>query len=404
MPIRSATRALFIAGEGAFDTQNTTDAEYMPVKTSQSGLGEIEFLDEFSGMNYAVGLPRATREERLRGGASIPCEIVWTPYGAGAVSDGGAVPVTLDALDLALQSALGTVITRAGEGVVSVSGTTATLDTAVYTVGDILALYEAGVNNSRTQIRLTRDRSAAAYTIDASGAAFTGAAISPGYREFRSHGEDGASLSAYFQDDDLVYELSGGIYILESITFEAGGLVLLQGSFRFNTIVYVGAAGGGAIIPTTVASGVIIEYPVKAELGVCHFDGTDYSGLVSATLNLNPQVIWEPGLDGTNGRVGQRNLTNYATLECTFPANAAFRTAMSAENTGLLRLMIGSGTIGSGRLNGLAWGFQEAQILASGRNDDGGRARQSVNFKIVHAGRIGSTTPTVVPFFSLTRF
>lgn len=395
---------MFVAIESAYDTLNTTGSEYMPLKVTQQGLGDIEFLDEFSGNNYAVGLPRGTREERLRGGAQIRAELVWTPYAAAALTNTSTVSATLDALDILLRSGLGTAVTRAGVAVTAKSGSTVTFGSAPFTVGDVIALYESGVNSSRVRHFLSTDEDSNVYDLDADPGSYTSAAVAIGYREFRSEGADAASFSGYFQDDTIIYELSGGQFIPESMAFEAGGLYRVIGAMRFNQIRFAGSVGGGSVTPPSVTSGVIIETPVKAELGDLVFGGTSYSGLSAATLNFNNTTVWEPGLDGTNGRVGQRSLTNFPTLDCTFASSNTWRALMSAETTGRIRARVGSGAVASSKVNALALSAHEAQVLATARQDDGGRARQSVSFKLCHAGVIGADTPATPPYFSLTRF
>lgn len=404
MSNRADAKSLSIAPEASFDAQNTTAGDYVPVKTTLGGLGDFDPLDEFDGLNHAIGRPRATAEEHLRGGAQVGVELVWTPYQAGAVTDGGTVPASKDALDLLLESALGSVKTIPGEGVASVAGAVVTLDTATHAVGDVMLLQQAGQNGGRVQARLVTDADGAEYTLDAAPTgALTGDAISIGHRAYRAgYSVDGPSFSGHLVEDDIVYQMSGGMFLPESIGWQAGGLLTLKGTCRFNQVVYEGDAP--AFAPTPPTSGIIIQNPVKASLGVCYFDDAEISGLMSMSVNFNATSRWAPGLDGAYGRVGQENLTHYGTVELVFgQASSAHRAKMLAGGHRLLRVFVDSGAIvGSpARCQGQVFALW-VQVMKPAPGNDGGKSTRTVSCKLIDPGLLG-TTPTVVPYWQLIR-
>lgn len=398
-------RQLEVAQESSFAT---SPGSYLPVKTTQEGLGLPAWQDTFDDRNYAVGRARKTKKEHLTGGASLPIELEWVPFSAAANTDTGAVP-SADGLDYLLISAFGAATSFAGRGAAASTGTALNLDAGAdtYNAGDIVCPQGSGTNSGIAQVRMiTDDDGSGPPPVHVVSRAWDddldGSEICFGYRVYgRAVDTGGTSIAAILADDDTAYTFTGGRLIPRTLTVESGKLCRLAGDLRFRDRAQSGS-------PTTLTSGTILgagQIPAKGILSQVDWNGTAYSNVARVTINFN--AVMEPlaALNATDGIGDFENLEFHPTIEVSFLAADTYRAAMAAETQGEFILKFGSGIYDSGNDIMPCGVFYAPRVqVMRDQPENTKRRRNTVTFEVIDYGQIDTSPSTIAPYWGLCRF
>ena len=391
---RSAKKAGWIAAQSALNTDPSTNGSgYLWVPTYS--IGEVPSGITQLETNFMTGRDQGTLPLVGPGGGSI--EIVTPAIGLPTeAGDGVSASAGADDWydDINENMVSDTPTEREGENVASAAASTITFDAAAtdLTTNDLIAVYDASSTAlaARSQWALLVSGSGAGpWTIAPSWTNTpTAAAIAYASRQYiwTTTTQGGSHRAWVIQDDDVdagnstYYRCLDGRLSARSIVFEAGQRIEDRQTWMFDSIVEDRA--NKTNLPTP---GVGPAISALVGLYSCvWFNGTEYATR-SVTINFNLETQPVASTCGANGRAGFNILRAHPTVTIEPEATDAIRDLYRTVGSGRLLVQLGAGVFGT-VINSCAFHAENAYVMTADRNDEGGRARQSVSFKVCDPG------------------
>lgn len=405
---RSAQKAAFIRVESTYATDPDNDGSdytWMPtfsIGEIPNGLTQLE-------TNYMTG--RGTPTAPIVGPDGGSIEIVTPVIGLGTAGEDGesASQQTDDWYDDCWENHVtDTATEREGEAVLSATGSTITFDASVtdLTTRDLIAVYDSSsaALAVRSQIcQLASGSGAGPWTVAPTftnnlSSSPTAASVAYGGRHYIWSPTivGGNSRALVIRDSDVgssddvgTYLCLGGRITSRSIVGEAGGRWEDRMTWSFDSITE-DASDKSSLPSVGIAPSVT---PTVCMLSPVWFNGTAYSTRrIEINFNIESPAI--AATAGANGRSGWDIVACNPTVTIEPLATDDLRELKRDITTGQLLVQIGAGILDSGAeyINCCAFHAQSAYVMEADRNDEGGRSRQSVTFKVVEPGIFSGST------------
>lgn len=379
---RTKKRYLYIATESTYGTDpdaNDDGSEYLWVPTLSVG----DIRDQKAGLptNYATGRNFPTAPIAGPDGGEFDFEIPLIGLSTAAGDGVDASTVTDDWLDRILTHVYGTQTTTIGEGVGAGSTTSSiVLDTDAYGVQHLMPIWESGLptTGARTQwCLISADPGTGTYTVVPTiDAAPTTTGVAYGTKYYTFDDDGGATLSFYYLQDDVPYTLLGCRATAASITAEAGKMIRMRMTFRFDSQTQETKSGS---LPAVGAAPS--NTPLVGLLSPVWFNGTKYeTSKIEIDLGLNPAV--RAATAGTNGRGEDENIGPVPSVSIEPLYTNAILNLKRNQTAGRLLVQLGGGVFASSILNAMACHAQEAVAMEVSRVDENGRQRAGIMFQV----------------------
>lgn len=282
---------------------------------------------------------------------------------------------------------------REGENVLSSGAAEITFDAAATNLvpGDLIAVYDAAALPGRTQWALLVSGTGAGpyVTAPAWEEEPTAAAIAYAARQYVwTTSTLGGSHQAWTLMDSNVdggnttyYRCLDGRLQSRSIVFDAGQRIEDRQTWMFDSIVEDRA--NKTNLPTPGVSPAVS--PLVGLYSGVWFNGTAYA-TKRVSIDFNIEMNQVDATSGPNGRAGFEILKCQPTITIEPEATDALRDLKRGMSTsGPLLVQLGAGVFGT-VLNTCAFHAASAYVMEAARTDDGGRARQTVTFKVCDPG------------------
>lgn len=386
---------IYVMAESSFATDPDSDgSDYLEIPAMEiSDLSDgLEILDT----DYMTKRPYPTAPIPGRDGFefSITVPMIGLPfYGA----DGGGAPATTDWFDTLLEHVWGTRRNLEGEGGTGGSTSSVTLDSDAFSLQDLLPLYQGDF--ARTEwVVTTSDAGSGTYsiapTIDGTP---SGSIIAYGSKNYRLNPEDSGTLAFAYCADDVLYTLLG--CRCTSATMSAGQVGAI---WTMNLTFQGDSMTVGDTKASLPASATIIDpTPCKALLSPVHFNDTELSSISSIEIDLGIQAGEISSTAGTQGRSGMELRGAEPTVTVTPLFSSTNQNYKRNGTTGRLMVQMGAGILTGGNLlNTCALHAEEAIATEVTMQDDNGKQRQSIQFRITDKVRVAAGVDSVFMQFS----
>lgn len=380
-------RGVWIAPHVNDTDPDPTGAAYVPVRFD--GAPDPVDMTEIEELGSATARNEPNELTVLRSGARLDLAM---PFGGFANSSGdGVAPPAADATDLILANGLGVAIQEtAGEGVAASSLVgNVILDAAIAGLlsGCLLPVFLGpNVSPLRALWRRVGLPTTATYPVFPDWpVAPTTDAIAFGVRAFGQDAQLQAAappLAALVEVAGTLHRLLNGRVSSLSLDASAGKKVMLNASILFDSYAQ------GVVAAARPAIGVF-PAPMVQSLAPFHWNGALYA-TKSVKLNFGIKAVEDGATSGVNGRAGWETveIDPVVTIAPAW-APATWNGAFAAGTIGELLAQFGGAVPGS-RLNSAAFHARRAQIMEAPSNqDDAGKLRQQVQFKVLGAGAAG---------------
>lgn len=346
---------------------------------------------------WSVGRLRRVRHRAGPDGAELTLSMPWHGYAAAAL-EGASPSTTLDAPDMVLAAAWGAGTLVAGLGANSVTATSFVSAGDDRNVGDALAIYQAGVNGDRAQLRvIDAEPSAGTYTVRSVLGTFTTAAFSFGMRRWRPavvpSAANGPSLAVHVElVGGAQWTLLGGRPTgAMRLVVNAGEEARLEVTLSFTIMTRQNKASRPAV--TTFSPPAIM-----GELASVVWGGTEYE-TSSVTIEWSLGTAERPAVTSVNGRSNIVVRTADCKVSIAPPYGTSWEDDFVAATVRRLEVVLGSGVLAGGAVNASFLWLEAAQVASDSTDEDGNEARESIEIAAAD-GVIGGA---VAPYWSLAR-
>jgi hypothetical protein len=380
---------LFVAPESTFATDPDADgSDYLFVPQMDAQFPSDTQRLEDPNYSYNVDVPSSLVP--VQAGAELQLTVPAVGYAA-ASGDGAAAP-TQDWLDKLLANAFGSVTSLGGEGVGTGSTTSnAILDTplASLVAGHLLPVNFADAGHAAAYLNRMHWR----FVNSVGGAPTYG--VAPVWPEAPANGDvvygsaqhifngAGSSLSAFARigapGSTVGHLLVGGRWTSLKLSQNAGEMARFSGSLRFNGLT---VGGSKASLPTIARMAVPPALGVRASVV---FNGTT---LACSSAEVDFGLVTEDvkSTEAANGRQAISAMRAWPKITISpLQDTATWHAALQAGTEGSLIVQFGAGTLGSGRVNTLAFGAQFAQVEKLGYQRDGQTLRHQVTLRVTNS-------------------
>ena len=380
MADRTRKNRLFIKAESSYGVEagSTDGSDFTAVKCLS-----LDLVSDNTAMlatSLATGRNRKSAPEVGANGA----QVTFTTPIQGLVSAAGdgtaASSVADDWLDLILTNVFGAPQETTGEGIdASATASSLVTDTDAFTNQDMVAVQGASFDGGKVNWRRLSG-TASPYTMDRDlNATPDGSEVAYGAKIYRQN-TAGASLSACYDLDGVIYLLKGGRISSMSIEMAAGELATLSVTMDFDS--KSDDSSTKTALPTI---STFAGTPVKGLLGAFAWGSTEYA---AKSISIDFGITAQPDstVTTTNGRSNIDIISTYPTVSVEPAFAQTFVNDMTAGTARALSVQLGSGVVSGGVLNGCAMFMESARLTASNASDDGGRLRNSLTFECVDHG------------------
>lgn len=386
----TANKSLWLVSEGS-NYATDPGSGYLAVPAESIGELDARVTPLVSRYQTGRGLPTA----------AIPGPMAWSldfqiPIEGLSDSAGdGDSPPTSDYADVLWAHIAGNSESRDGEGFASVTDAdTIVLDSDIADVQQLLPLYESGVPAvERTHWALvTNDAGAGTYDVapgnpDHGTAPFTGSAVAYGIRGYyqTQAGQGGNSIMLILDDDGQEYELLGGRVTSATIEGNVGEKAMLSVTVQGDRW----ATSSNGLTPTTGPA----TNPCVMTISPVFFNGTEIETR-RVSIDLGISASPRASTAALHGRADFTNQGLEPSAEVsTLRTDNTYRAIQQAQTTGRLMVQFGGGAgETNSALGTCAFHAEHAQLEETQGEDDEGRARQVLRFKVVNNGFFSGTT------------
>lgn len=391
-PVNTRKQILFAEVESSFgagpSVANGSAMIIVPVDS------EVSLKDEKQLIETTYQQGRNSPSQHIMGADGATISFSVPLRGMSADADNGESVPSADSQDKFFNAAFGTGTAIVGRDISSNTGTALTMASDYYSVNDVLALWESGVNSSLTHWRrLTVDGADGTYTMHrAPSSNFSSSATAFGNRYWYPQDNITAnSLTFAVKYDDTTYLLKGCRPSGISVSLEAGKQAMVEYTFKCDN--KTESTSTLSALPSDFSAS---EYstaapPIIGDLCEFCWAGTAY-GAKSIKLDFGLATEDIGSVAGTNGRSNIQVLATAPTLTIDPLYDLTFETAFRAGTVGAASVFFGSGTNTASRINACCFDCAGAQISGYDMQADGNRWRQSLTIKVIDAGMVNSTT------------
>ena len=398
MVTRYKKRGLHLAAQTGDIETGPASADYKAVKLEDLGTISDDFTVDPSGF-----IRNKNRDAPLDIGVDGASFTFATPLqGVEDAAAGAAEAMPADDwLSLIFENVFGAPYQNAGTGVGSGSGSgTLVTDANTLAAYDLVPVQGAAVNSGRTQWRQVTNAASPYNVSDNWTATPTTAELAMGTDTYDPavavDSGGGNQLAAYYLHDDTAYKMLGGRITSLKITMAAMQKARVEGSIQFDSKT---RGTDGSVV---LATGPIAGVPIRGTLSPLIWGGTEYS-TASIDLDFGIQTAPTAAPSGPNGRSLIEVISVNPVITIAPPHGTNWEDDFRAGTTRNLMIQFGGGVYDSGadRLNTCCFFAQAAQAQSVQITDDGGRARQAIQLKVVDAGE--SSAGVDYPYFQFAR-
>lgn len=386
-------RRIYLATESAYSTDPSADGSGYAFLPAFS-VGDIQDGKTPIPTNWATGrnLPTAPRPGQDQG--TVELELPWIGLAA-AAGDGGSVPAA-DWLHQILLHIHGVTAATDGEGVTSLSGTTLTLDDDSQAAQDVVPLFQAGLPTAgapRTVWFPVQARTASGvYTVPDLGVAFTGDAVAYGARRYLFNRTGGNSLALVHIKEDTQYTLLGCRITGARLAGEAGDLLRLRLTVRYDRRV----VSAKASLPAPSAGPAVT--PVHVDLCPVFINGVD-TETAKFEYDFGLQATQRRSTGSPNGRANDQ-LVRAEPMISIEPLFSDARRALKANATPVeVLIQLGAGVLEDGVLNTGCIHAQQATAESNNESNDAGIRRTPLELKVSDPVAYGGAAARVIQLY-----
>ena len=381
-------RALWAAAESTFATDPSANGSgYTFLPTVE--LGPLQDQKTVIETNYMTGRNFATAPIPGPDGwqftASIP---LWG--NASLAGDGtSASTITDDILDAILLHILGTRTNTTGDGFGAGSAAgTAVLDADTLSLQDLIFAYHSSAAFGQWRY-ITADPGTGTYSIAPNwDTTPTTDFISYGIKYWTPDDDGGANLAFVYRQDDVDYTLLGGRVTAATITEKPNDITRLNLTIQGDTKT---REAKGSLPAVSAAPAVT---PIRGLLSPVWWNGTKYA-TNDLTLDFGITAAPLDGTQGANARTAWENISLNPSLSITPLFSTTLEDAKRASTTGRLLVQFGGGIVSGGVANSIAAHWDEVTLSEANPQDESGRIRQSLSFRLSDPVAISSVAARV---------
>lgn len=392
-------RRLYVAAESTFATEPSADGSGYSWIPAVLELGELQSQlqqirqDYISDAQIPSFAPIAGQD-----GWQFDFKVPLIGLSADAADEGS--PPADDWLDILLTHLFGTQAAVQGQGVGAGSTTSdLVLDADSYSEGDMLAVFDTAASLTPNRVQwcyLDADDGDGTYTPapDFSEAPADATSIAYGSNIYRVNPEYTGSLAFIYAQDTDEHQLLGGRCTAASINLDAaGGIWTLSLTFQGDRMTVANQGTYSAETNPGGSAALITNTPVKGTGSPIWFNNTSLSSVSSVTIDLGVQAGHVASTEGQEGRGAANLYTMDPTITVT-PLYSSTSTNYQRNITqGELMIQMGKGQNGAtaGTVDSLAFYVRNAVCTSVSQQDDNGKLRQSLEFKVATLIRHSST-------------
>lgn len=388
MTNRARKAATFIALEtGGPGVDPSADGSgYVHLPTMGDGSDYLQDETELLETDYEIG--RNEPSAPIAGGQGWAYKCRVPLLGLAAAAGDGVTPGANDWLDLLLLHIFGTQVVRDGEGVGSGSTTTTIVaDTDVYSVEDLLPIYETGVPAAgpRTQWgHVESDAGTGSYGIlPAVTTAPTTAGVVFGHKLYYPDADHrgGDTISLVRREDDGLY--LGGMGRIVAAKFVAPARKGAYLDLSFKGTGYASTTKASLPVPTP-----IVQTQLRGLLSPVNFNGTSYA-TDSVEIDLGIQAAPLETTDTADGVSNQEQMALRPKAMFSPLYTNALNDLRRNVTQGRALFQVGAGVLSGGVLGTLAVYFGAAHARAVTKKNANGRNRAGIELAANAGGLLG---------------